>query len=58
MVSLSGCGLNTTRTPGLAAQFDCLRNEHLAVVAAHRGQPDQSAAENALSSFTAGHDAV
>jgi glycerophosphoryl diester phosphodiesterase len=39
--------------PDLASQFDCLRENHLAVVAAHRGQPDPSAAENALSSFRA-----
>jgi glycerophosphoryl diester phosphodiesterase len=40
-------------TTDLASQFDCLRENHLAVVAAHRGQPDPSAAENALSSFRA-----
>lgn len=37
----------------LGAQLDCLRERHLAVVAAHRGQPDPSAAENAVSSFEA-----
>jgi glycerophosphoryl diester phosphodiesterase len=37
----------------LGARFDCMRQRQLALVAAHRGQPDQSAAENAMSSFTA-----
>jgi glycerophosphoryl diester phosphodiesterase len=39
--------------PDLGAQLDCLRERHLAVVAAHRGQPDQTWPENAMSSFTA-----
>ena len=54
---LSGCALVTPRPLDLAVWFDCLRNEHLTVVAAHRGQPDPSAAENAWSSFTASHAA-
>jgi hypothetical protein len=54
---LGACALNNTRTLDLATQFDCLRAERLTVVAAHRGQPDQSAAENALSSFATRHDA-
>jgi glycerophosphoryl diester phosphodiesterase len=40
-------------TVDLGTRLDCLRQHDLAVVAAHRGQPDQSAAENAMSSFTA-----
>lgn len=39
--------------PDLGAQLDCLRQRHVAVVAAHRGQPDPTAAENAMSSFRA-----
>jgi len=54
---LGGCALATPRPTDLAARFDCLRDEHLTVVAAHRGQPDPSAAENAWSSFTASHAA-
>ena len=37
----------------LGSRLDCLRTRTLAVVAAHRGQPDQTAAENAMSSFRA-----
>lgn len=37
----------------LGARFDCLRQRNLGVVAAHRGQPDPSAPENAMSSFRA-----
>jgi glycerophosphoryl diester phosphodiesterase len=48
---LSACVLHRAPAGDLAAQFDCLRETHLAVVAAHRGQPDPSAAENAMSSF-------
>jgi glycerophosphoryl diester phosphodiesterase len=44
---------SVVHTPDLSAQLDCLRARHMAVVAAHRGQPDQSAAENAMSSFRA-----
>jgi glycerophosphoryl diester phosphodiesterase len=43
-------GANSTR---LGSELDCLRKKHLAVVAAHRGQPGPSAAENAMSSFRA-----
>jgi len=50
---LAGCTLKTTPTVDLGTRLDCLRQHNLAVVAAHRGQPDQSAAENAMSSFTA-----
>lgn len=55
--TFAGCALQPKSTPDLAAQFDCLREQQLAVVAAHRGQPDQSAAENAMSSFTASYRA-
>ena len=57
LIVLSGCAPVTRRPPALAAQFDCLREERLTVVAAHRGQPDQSAPENAWSSFVASHAA-
>ena len=50
---LSGCTPKTTPAVDLGTRLDCLRQHNLAVVAAHRGQPDQSAAENAMSSFTA-----
>jgi glycerophosphoryl diester phosphodiesterase len=50
---LTGCRPKTTPTVDLGTRLDCLRLRNLAVVAAHRGQPDQSAAENAMSSFTA-----
>jgi glycerophosphoryl diester phosphodiesterase len=50
---LSGCTPKTVPTPDLGTRLDCLRQHALAVVAAHRGQPDQTAAENAMSSFTA-----
>jgi glycerophosphoryl diester phosphodiesterase len=43
-------GANSTR---LGSEMDCLREKHLAVVAAHRGQADPSAPENAMSSFRA-----
>jgi glycerophosphoryl diester phosphodiesterase len=50
---LSGCTPKTVPTVDLGTRLDCLRQHDLAVVAAHRGQPDRSAAENAMSSFTA-----
>lgn len=50
---LTSCTPRTTPTVDLGTRFDCLRQRNLAVVAAHRGQPDQSAAENAVSSFEA-----
>jgi glycerophosphoryl diester phosphodiesterase len=50
---VAGCTPKTTPTVDLGTRLDCLRQHNLAVVAAHRGQPDQSAAENAMSSFTA-----
>jgi len=50
---LAACAPKTTPTVDLGTRLDCLRQHNLAVVAAHRGQPDQSAAENAMSSFTA-----
>ena len=53
VVLLAGCALKTTPTVDLGTRLDCLRQHNLAVVAAHRGQPDRSAAENAMSSFTA-----
>jgi len=49
---VAGCRPKTTPTVDLGTRLDCLRLRNLAVVAAHRGQPDPSAAENALSSFT------
>ncbi len=48
-----GCTPKTTPTVDLGTRLDCLRQHNLAVVAAHRGQPGQSAAENAMSSFAA-----
>jgi glycerophosphoryl diester phosphodiesterase len=57
VVGLAACAPKTSKPPGIAwdlgAKLDCLRERNLAVVAAHRGQPDQSAPENAISSFTA-----
>jgi glycerophosphoryl diester phosphodiesterase len=50
---LSGCAPKTVPTLDLGTRLDCLRQHNLAVVAAHRGQPDRSAAENAMPSFTA-----
>jgi glycerophosphoryl diester phosphodiesterase len=54
-VWLSACASNPSALRGndLAGRLDCLRERDVAVVAAHRGQPDQSAAENAISSFRA-----
>ncbi len=49
---LAGCTPKTVPTVDLGTRLDCLRLRNVAVVAAHRGQPDQSAAENAMSSFT------
>lgn len=54
---LAACTHHEPASLGLASQFDCLRDGSFAVVAAHRGQPDPSAAENALSSFKASHAA-
>ena len=53
VVMLTGCAVTHPKTPDLAARFDCMRNANLGFVAAHRGQSDPSAAENAMSSFTA-----
>jgi glycerophosphoryl diester phosphodiesterase len=50
-VALSACALHP-RDADLARRLDCLRERQVAVVAAHRGQPDQTYAENAMSSFT------
>ena len=50
---LAASVLHATTPTRLASELDCLREKHLAVVAAHRGQPDPSAAENAMSSFRA-----
>ncbi|MGE5357938.1 MAG: glycerophosphodiester phosphodiesterase family protein, partial [Bacteroidales bacterium] len=50
---LAACAAITPHSHDLAARMDCLRENDLALVAAHRGQPDQGAAENALSSFRA-----
>ncbi len=57
LLLVSACAPKTPNTAGraddLGVHLDCLRERNLAVVAAHRGQPDQSAAENVISSFTA-----
>lgn len=50
---LFACSPADATRPGLGAQLDCLRERHLALVAAHRGQPDPAAPENAMSSFEA-----
>ncbi len=52
---LSSCASNppVRASADLASQLDCLRDRNLGVVAAHRGQPDRTAAENAMSSFRA-----
>jgi glycerophosphoryl diester phosphodiesterase len=50
---LCACAAIKPHGRDLADRMDCLREHDLAVVAAHRGQPDQTAAENALSSFRA-----
>jgi|FEC22Drversion2_1045045.scaffolds.fasta_scaffold00033_129 glycerophosphoryl diester phosphodiesterase len=60
LLLLGGCTLGTLQPqrapapppPDLPAVFDCLRERGLALVSAHRGQPDPSAAENSLDSFT------
>lgn len=57
LVLLTACARHEPASLGLASQFDCLREGNFSVVAAHRGQPDPSAAENALSSFKASYDA-
>lgn len=57
---LGGCTMGTIQPqrapapppPDLPAVFDCLRTRGLALVSAHRGQPDPSAPENSLASFT------
>lgn len=57
---LSGCtvgAMHRTHTPApaapdLAAVFDCLRENRLALVSAHRGQANPERAENAMSSFS------
>jgi glycerophosphoryl diester phosphodiesterase len=48
-----GCATRPPQLPDLGSRLDCLRERHLALVAAHRGQPDPSAPENAMSSFRA-----
>jgi glycerophosphoryl diester phosphodiesterase len=53
VLPLSACTPSASAPPGLGARLDCLRERNLAVVAAHRGQPDPSAPENAMSSFEA-----
>jgi glycerophosphoryl diester phosphodiesterase len=52
---MSACATTPSlpRPRDLADRFDCLREQQFAVVAAHRGQADQTAAENAMSSFRA-----
>jgi len=54
-LAFAACASNPSKPRGndLAGRLDCLRERDVAVVAAHRGQPDQSAAENAMSSFRA-----
>ena len=49
----SGCSPSASSGEHLGARLDCLRERRLGVVAAHRGQPAPSAAENAMSSFEA-----
>jgi glycerophosphoryl diester phosphodiesterase len=57
---LSGCTVGRVHQqrpaaapiPELSWVFDCLRENRLALVSAHRGQPDPDAAENSLESFT------
>ena len=56
-VTLTACARHAPASASLASQFDCLRDGGFAVVAAHRGQPDPSAAENAISSFKTSHAA-
>lgn len=57
----AGCaGLVSVLSPAqssaaTAAQFDCLRQRHLAVVSAHRGRPAPEYPENAMSSLRAAH---
>jgi glycerophosphoryl diester phosphodiesterase len=56
---VSGCTVRTLETTRPAAPvmrpmaevFDCLREQRLALVSAHRGQKDPRAAENSLESF-------
>jgi glycerophosphoryl diester phosphodiesterase len=52
-VVAAACAVVAAAPPDLSSSFDCLRQRHLALVAAHRGQPDPSAPENAMSSFAA-----
>ena len=52
-IAAAGCASRATSRPDLGSRLDCLRERNLAVVAAHRGQPDPSAPENAMSSFEA-----
>jgi glycerophosphoryl diester phosphodiesterase len=52
-LAATGCAARPPALPDLGARLDCLRERNLALVAAHRGRPDPSAAENAMSSFTA-----
>jgi len=52
-LAASATAQKTSPPVDLGTRLDCLRQHNLAVVAAHRGQPDQSAAENAMSSLTA-----
>ncbi len=49
----SACALQPRQPADLGQRLDCLRDRHAAVIAAHRGQPDQTFAENAMSSFSA-----
>ena len=49
----AGCRTVGPASHALGDRLDCLRERNLGLVAAHRGQPDPSAPENAMSSFRA-----
>lgn len=49
----AACAGSAAPAYDLGARFDCLRQQNMAVVSAHRGQPDPSAVDNALSSLEA-----
>jgi len=49
----AGCSPSASSGEHLGARLDCLRERNLGVASAHRGQPDPSAPENAMSSFEA-----
>ena len=53
LAAAAGCATRPPQLRDLGARLDCLRERRLGLVAAHRGQPDPSAPENAMSSFRA-----